>query len=282
MTKRRTLETVSLESRNRKMIFKNIWITGASAGIGKALSEYYAAPGVILGLVSRGADQLEDVALRCHNRGAIVYPYIVDVSDPEKIRACALEFLEKVKHVDLVIANAGIRLEEDMEFREWQIPVQTMSTNFFGVINTFAPFITSMKERRAGYLAVISSIAAFRGTPNSGAYSATKAAINIWTESLRLRLKPYGIYVCTLCPGFVDTEMTGKLTFWMPGLLSTEETAKIIARGIRRKKRVMIFPWQAKLLWTFFRILPGPLYDALILWAKAHHPNRKRNSVAEV
>ena len=265
--------------RGRNEAFKSIWITGASSGIGKALSEYYAAPGVTLGLASRGAEQLEEVANNCRRRGATVHQYLMDVSDTQEAKMCASEFLQQVGSVDLVIANAGIRIEEDLDFQESWIPLQTMSTNFMGVINTFAPFIPSMKKTRKGSLAVISSIAAFRGTPNSGAYSASKAAINVWTESLRLRLKSYGIQVSTLCVGFVNTEMTRTLPFWMPGLLSAERAAEMIADGIRKRKRVMTFPWQAKLLWTCFRILPGPIYDALILWAKAHSPNRTSATV---
>ena len=251
------------------MVFENIWITGASLGIGAALSNYYAAPGVTLGLLSRGAEQLEEVAVQCRKKGAVVYTYVADVTDADDSRRCALDFQSRVGPVDLVIANAGIRIEEDTDYQDVSVPARVMEVNYGGVINTFSPFIPAMKKRRSGHLAVISSIAAFRGTPNSGAYSASKAAINVWTESLRLRLSPHGICVSTLCAGFVQTAMTSSLDFWMPGILSPEEAAAIIASAIRRRKRSVTFPWQSKMIWTFFRALPGPLYDRLILWAKA-------------
>lgn len=250
--------------------FENIFITGASLGIGAALSKYYAAPGISLGLISRGKERLEEVAGQCRRKGAVAHTYVADVTAADDLRRCALDFQTRVEFVDLVIANAGIRVEEDTDYQDISASARVMEVNYVGVINTFSPFIPAMKKRRSGHLAVISSIAAFRGTPNSGAYSASKAAINVWTESLRLRLNPYGICVSTLCAGFVRTAMTSSLDFWMPGILNTEEAAAIIASAIRHRKRLVTFPWQSMMIWTFFRMLPGPLYDRLILWAKAN------------
>lgn len=251
------------------MTFENIWITGASRGIGAALSNHYAAPGVTLGILSRGAEQLKEVADQCREKGAVVYTYAADVTDALELRRCAMDFQSHVVCVDLVIANAGIRIEEDPENQETSIPANIMEVNYMGTINTFSPFIPTMKTRQSGHLAVISSIAAFRGTPNSGAYSASKAAINVWTESLRLRLSPYGICVSTLCVGFVQTDMTSSLDFCMPGILSAEDAARSAVLAIRQRRRLVTFPWQSRVIWTFFRMLPGPLYDWLILWAKA-------------
>ncbi len=253
----------------KSQVFENIFITGASLGIGAALSGYYAVPGVTLGLLSRSAEELRDVAEHCRVKGAAVYTYVADVTDTQELKRCAMDFQSHAEGVDLVIANAGIRMEEDPENQEVAIPARIMDVNYMGVINTLSPFIPDIKKRKTGHLAVISSIAAFRGTPNSGAYSASKAAINVWTESLRLRLKPYGIFVSTPCAGFVKTAMTTSLGFWMPGILSAEEAARIIALTIRRRRRVVTFPWQSRMIWSFFRVLPGPLYDWLILWAKA-------------
>ena len=254
---------------------KSYWITGASSGIGRALAEFYAKPGFKLGLVARRADKLDEVASYCRNLGADVYLYVADVRDAEAMRMAANHFLSCIGSVDIIIANAGIRAEEGPDYLDKDLPLDVMNTNFIGVINTFAPFIPSMRERKSGHLAVISSIAAFRGTQNSGLYSASKAAVNIWTESLRLRLKPFSISVSTLCAGFVDTEMTRDITFAMPGLLSAKDAAKAIDYGIRHRKRIYIFPWQSRLIWTFFRMLPGPIYDNIIIWAKRNHLSRK-------
>jgi len=254
---------------------KIIWITGASSGIGRALAEFYAKPGVTLGLVARRTDKLNKVATYCRTLGASVYIYGADVRDSMEIRMAANDFLSKVGSVDTIIANAGIRAEEGQDYIDGELPLNVINTNFIGVIHTFAPFIPIMRDKKSGHLVVISSIAAFRGTQNSGLYSASKAAVNVWTESLRLRLKPFGIHVSTLCAGFVDTEMTKEIAFSMPGLLNAKEAAKAIDYGIRHHKRVYIFPWQSRLIWTLFRILPGPIYDIIITWAKKNHPTRK-------
>ena len=178
------------------------------------------------------------------------------------------------KGVDIVIANAGIRGEEDQDCQDTHIPEEIMRVNYFGVVNTFSPFIRPMKAAGHGQLVVISSIASFRGTPNSGAYSASKAAVNVWSESLRLRLVAHGVGLTTVCLGFVNTAMTEGLPFWMPGILTSEEAAVLIAGKIRKKVRVAILPWQSRLIWNVFRILPGTIYDKLILWAKANGPKR--------
>ncbi len=254
--------------------YSNIWITGASKGIGASLSEFYAKPGVCLGLVSNEKERLEATAARCMDKGAVVYTYAADVRDAARLDECASDFQSRAKPVDLVIANAGIRIEEDTEYNARSVPVQLMGVNYFGVINTIVPFIEEMKKRRSGHLVIISSIAAYRGTPNSGAYSASKAAIGLWAESLRLRLKPYRIYVSVVVPGFIKTEMNDGLGFWMPGLMSTADAARHITSAIRRRRRHVTFPWQTKTIWAVFRALPGPLYDSLILWAKNRQTGR--------
>ena len=251
-----------------------VWITGASSGVGAALSEYYAQPGAILGLISRKKKELNSVAQLCRSKGAEVYEYVADVTDVDLVRNCSNEFLDHTGHIDIVIANAGIRGEEDQDYLDTLIAEEIMRVNYFGVINTFSPFVKVMKDTGKGRLVAISSIASFCGTPNSGAYSASKAAVNVWTESLRLRLIPYGISVTTIGLSFVNTAMTANLPFWMPGILSPQKAAILIANKIKSKARLPIIPWQSRIIWNGFRILPGFIYDKLILLAKAYGPKR--------
>lgn len=251
-----------------------VCITGASSGIGAALGEFYARPGTTVALLARNEVELRSVAEKCLAKGAVVYEYVVDVTDVEAMRNCSADLLGRVEGVDIVIANAGIRGEEDPDCQNTQIAEEIMRVNYFGVINTFSPFIRPMKARGHGHLVAISSIASFRGTPNSGAYSASKAAVNVWTESLRLRLMPHGVSLTTICLGFVNTAMTAGLPFWMPGILTAEKAAELIARSIENRRRVVTLPWQSRLIWTGFRILPGVVYDKLIIWAKKHGPKR--------
>ena len=251
-----------------------ILITGAATGIGAALAEYYAQPGVILALLARKEGDLLSTSAQCRAKGAVVYEYFADVTNIDAMRRCAADLLDREEKVDIVIANAGIRKEEDMDCQDTKIPEDVMRVNYLGVINTFSPFIRAMKARKQGRLVIISSIAAFRGTPNSGAYSASKAAVNVWAESLRLRLIPYGVGLTTICLGFVNTVMTEDLPFWMPGILSTKKAAELIAGSIEKRARVVTLPWQSRFIWTIFRVLPGRLYDKLITFAKSHGPKR--------
>jgi short-subunit dehydrogenase len=248
---------------------QHIFITGASSGIGEALAVLYAKNGVTLGLLSTDSSRtLEEVAERCRAKGANVITYNADVAEKNRIDECAIDFQTRVGNTHLVIANAGVAYVEDNEYVETDIPMKNMRVNYFGVINTLLPFVEHMKKNRSGQIAIISSISSLRSTHNSGAYSASKAAINLWSEGLRLRLRPYNIPVTTLCVGFVDTAMTKNNPFWMPGLISADKAAILISNAILKKKRQVVLPWQSGGLWTIFHLMPGTLYDWLIDWAK--------------
>lgn len=153
------------------MKYKNIFITGASSGIGEALSILYATQGVTLGLLSTDTSKtLEDVANKCRAKGAEVFTYNADVSVKSSITESVSDFQTKVGNTNLVIANAGVALVEDSDFIETEIPMQNMQVNYFGVINTILPFVAHMKKSKAGHLVIISSISSLRSTHNSGAY----------------------------------------------------------------------------------------------------------------
>jgi short-subunit dehydrogenase len=261
--------------RREIMTFKNIFITGASSGIGRELCFKYAAPGVTLGMLSNSnSGGLEETASSCRAKGAVVVTYLADVSDTAAMRRCIAEYITAAGHADLVIANAGVRHEEAEDYSDTEKSWRLMEVDVLGVMNTISPFVSLMKSRKAGPLAVVSSISAFRGTQNSGIYSASKAAVNIWMESMRLRLIPYSVKVTVLCPGFVKTAMTEGLTFWQPGSLSADRAAEIIQEGIARGKRTCVFPWQSRLIWGTFKLMPGELYDFLITFLKKN-PVRK-------
>jgi len=262
------------------MKYQSIFITGASSGIGEALSVLYAKEGIILGLLSTDtSNTLEDVADRCRAKGAKVLTYLTDVSENLAMEECVSDFQTKVGNIDLVIANAGVAFVEDSDFSETDIPMRNMKVNYFGVINTILPFIAHMKKSKSGHLVIISSISSLRSTHNSGAYSASKAAINLWSEGLRLRLRPYGIPVTTLCVGFVDTAMTKNNPFWMPGLISAPKAAQLIANAISKQKRMVALPWQSGGLWTIFHLMPGEFYDWLIDWVK--NRTQKKSNLAQ-
>ena len=131
-----------------------------------------------------------------------------------------------------------------------------LQINVLGVTNSIVPFIPKMKEQLSGRIAIISSIASFRGIPSHGAYSSSKAAIANLTESWGYTLKSYHISLTTIFPGYIDTEMTKGHQFKMPFLMNSDKASKIIANAIQHKRRKVIFPWQWKFIVPIFRILP--------------------------
>ena len=254
----------------------NIVITGASSGIGEALCKYYARPGVTLCLLAQNKAALDEVASICAQQGARTFVYCADVSDAAQMNEVNRNIIAETGLPDIVIANAGIRIEDPISYENSTAATQMVMTNYIGVINTFATFIDPMKRRKSGHLVAISSIAALRATPNSGIYSASKAAVNLWTEALRLALAPHKIYVTTACSGFVRTAMTADLPFYMPGILSADEAARIIAKAVEKRKSRIVFPWQSRYIWGIFSAMPGGLYDQVILLAKKLWPKRKQ------
>ncbi|MEW6682173.1 MAG: SDR family oxidoreductase [Nitrospirota bacterium] len=245
---------------------KSIFITGASSGIGEALAVRFAAPDRTLGLVARRKAELDRVAEQCRARGATVSVFPADVRDAAAVDAAARTFLRAAGSVDVVIANAGVSRRDNEARSGADLSREIIETNLLGVIYTFTPFIAGMDQAGSGSLVAISSVAGFRGLPNAGAYSASKAAVNTWMESLRVRLRGC-VHVMTVCPGFVATPMTASNRFRMPWLLTAEDAAARIERGIQRKQAVLTFPAPMAGLVAIAHLLPRPLYEVVAAWA---------------
>jgi short-subunit dehydrogenase len=256
---------------------QTVFITGASSGIGEALALYYAAPGRTLGLLARREALLRTVADRCRERGAEVFVYPADVSEAAAVQAATSAFLSCVNRVDLVIANAGVGARDDVAGGDTRISREVMEINFLGVVHTLAPFITAMEAAGSGSLVAVSSVAGFRGMPNTGAYSASKAAVNTWMESLRVRLRGR-VHVVTVCPGFIATPMTASNPFPMPWLISADRAATLIAEGVARGVSVLVFPWQMRWVVWVVRVTPPWLFDRVAGWVRAHRPQVFRRS----
>lgn len=254
-----------------------IYITGASTGIGAALAIHYAAPGVTLCLLANASRALLiEVAATCEQRGSSVATFFCDVSDRDRMQAVSKEIIERFGLPDIVIANAGVCPDDPEDYVGSDQPHQAMAINYFGVIHTFADFIAPFKLRRAGQLVAVSSVSALRATPNSGIYAASKAAVNMWTEGLRLQLAPFGIAVTVICPGFVQTAMTEKNPFYMPGSISADKAAVYMATAIRKRRSRYYFPLVARIIWQSFHYAPGWLYDFIITFARRHWPDKTK------
>jgi short-subunit dehydrogenase len=254
-----------------------VFITGASSGIGAALAAEYAAQGTTLGLLARRGDALDRlIASLPHSERHRAYA--VDVRDHAAIAAAAQAFLAHAGGVDVVIANAGISVGTLTEFSEdLQVFADVIATNVVATAATFAPFIAAMRAQRTpGRLVGIGSVAGIRGLPGAEAYSASKAAVISYCESLRLELKPYGIRVVTLCPGYIDTPMTQVNPYPMPFLMAPAKFATRAARVIEAGASYAVIPWQMGVVAKVLRLLPNAVYD--LAFGKAPHKPRKAAS----
>lgn len=243
------------------MVLK-VFITGASSGIGEALAVYYAGLGASLGLAARRPEFLEALNQRLGGQHAC---YPLDVCDAPALHAAALDFVARFGAPDIVIANAGVSAGTLTEFEEdLTVFRRVMETNVFGMAATFAPFIPAMKaaggEKR---LVGIASVAGIRGLPGAEAYSASKAAAIAYLESLRLEMRPYGIQVVTIAPGYIATPMTAVNPYKMPFLLPPAEAARRFAAAIERGVTYTVIPWQMGVVAKLLRALPNWLYDRL-------------------
>jgi NAD(P)-dependent dehydrogenase (short-subunit alcohol dehydrogenase family) len=245
----------------------NVFITGASSGIGAALARHYAAAGANVGLLARRPDALDAVASTLPP--ARVACYAGDVVDVDVLNAAADDFRARFGATDVVIANAGISRGTLTEMRpDLEVFKRVLDTNVMGMVNTFHPFIEPMRRERKGTLVGIASLAGYRGLPGSGAYSASKAAAIAYCESLRVELAGSGVRVLTVCPGYVATPMTARNPYRMPFLLSPERAAALIVRAIDRGQRFYVLPWQMRWVGRLLRVLPRPLFDAAFARAK--------------
>lgn len=243
---------------------KRIVITGASSGIGRDLALLFASYGAHIAIVARRKDALETLRDECARHGVDVLVFGADVADERAMLAMRDAALAAWPHVDIVIGNAGVGgLNPGTDF-SLEVHRKVVETNCLGLANTLVPFIPSMLARRSGHLVGVSSLAAFRGLPNAASYSSTKAQQRIFLESLRVDLRPHGIAVSSIHPGFIETPMTDHDEFRMPFMVPVRKSSLLIARAIRCRKAAYLYPWPMRLLVTLNRMLPTCLYDRIV------------------
>jgi short-subunit dehydrogenase len=243
---------------------KRVFITGASSGIGAALARRYAQQGAILGLGARRQQALEE--LRASLPGAERHhSYPLDVTDHGALAAAAADFITVAGGADVVIASAGVsrgtltECTEDLAVFE-----RIVATNLSATVATFAPFIATMKAQagsRDCRLVGVASMAGIRGLPGAGAYSASKAAVIAYCESLRLELRSSGIKVVTIVPGYIDTPMTQVNAYPMPFLMPADKFAAKALTAIHAGSSYKVIPWQMGVVAKLLRMLPDRAYD---------------------
>ncbi len=240
----------------------NVFITGASSGIGAALANEFATRGARLGLVARRRDALDAVEASLPGKH---HQYIVDVTDKDALIDAARAFDAAVGGTDIVIANAGISIGVKTEFYEdLDQFAKVIDTNVLGMATTFHPFIGGMKARRHGTLVGIASVAGVRGLPGSDAYCASKAAVIVYCESLRVEMAKYGIKVVTISPGFIRTSITKKNPYRMPFLMDVDAFAERAADAIIAGVRYRTIPWQMGWITALLRLTPRWLFDRVM------------------
>lgn len=238
-------------------------ITGASSGIGWALAKELAGQGARVGLMARRGDRLEQLAEEIRAAGGTAAWAAADVACRQEVLDAVAALAEELGPIDLLIANAGVGRPDRLDPVNGQEVEEMARVNFLGVVFAVEAVLPQMLERRAGHLAAVSSLGAYKGMPGSAGYCATKAAVSAYMEGMRIELRSRGIAVTTICPGFVRTPMTAINDFKMPFLMAPEKAVRKIVRALRRRKKVYNFPWQTTFLMKLTRWLP----DWLLAWA---------------
>jgi short-subunit dehydrogenase len=245
--------------------YRVIVVTGASSGLGALLARAYAAPQVVLGLIGRDRERLGTTVRACEAAGARVAGAIIDVGDADGMAGWLADF-DRADPVELLIANAGTSAGSDPDSASEgaEIAAGQVRTNLIGAINTIEPLIPALCARRRGRIAVIASVAAYRGLPYSPGYCASKAGLRAYAEALRPRLAPRGVGVTVVCPGFFSSPMTDRWEGPTPFLLRGDDAARRIRRAIDRGRRRAAFPWPLVFGMRFCDLAPAIIGDRIL------------------
>jgi short-subunit dehydrogenase len=242
---------------------KVVLVTGASSGIGRALAVELGRRGARVGLTARRAEELLKVAEEVERAGGKALALAADVRNPVEINGVVERVREKWGKVDVLIANAGMSSTTAATNLKADEASDVITINVVGVVNSVAAVLPDMLARGAGQLVAISSLASYRGMPHSGAYSASKAAVSTFFESLRVDLRKRGIAVTTIHPGFIRTPMTANRKKKLPFLVEADDAARRMLRAIERRARTYAFPWQLASLVHLMKYIPNAVYDRL-------------------
>ena len=240
---------------------KTIWITGASTGIGRALAIKFAKNGWNVAASARRENLLKEL----EKLNQDIYSFPLDVTDKEKCKEVFKKIEDKFKTIDISFFSTGTwdpGKEKEIDVEQIE---NVMKVNFFGTLNCIKSVEKYYRNKKSGHISIVSSIAGYRGLPNSKGYGPSKSALNNLAESLFFDFKRYGVRVSLISPGFIKTPMTDKNDFKMPFLRTTDFAADKIYEGLVNSNKFEIhFPKQLTLILKLLRILPYTLYLKLI------------------
>ncbi|MBT9442914.1 MAG: SDR family oxidoreductase [Acidovorax sp.] len=252
-----------------------VFITGASSGIGQALALRFHRSGYRLALVARRTSEVKTWASAQGISADSYEIYSADVAVTDSIVAAGRDCIARQGVPDVVIANAGISVGMDTAVRDdIDVMARTFATNNIGVAATFHPFADAMAQRGSGTLVGIGSVAGIRGLPGHGAYCASKAAVISYCESLRGEMRPHGVRVVTISPGYINTPLTRQNRYSMPFLMQADDFADRAFRAITAGVSYRVIPWQMGVVAKLLRMVPNVLFDKLL----AGRPRKRRQS----
>ena len=240
---------------------KTIWITGGSTGIGKALAIKFANKGWNVAVSARRVELLDELSKNYEN----ISSFPLDVTDKTKCIEVFNQIKTNFENIDICFFSTGTwnpKKEKEIDVEQME---DVFKVNFFGTVNSIKAVEQYYRERKNGIITIVSSIAGYRGLPNSTGYGPSKSALNNLTESLYFDFKRYNVRVCLVSPGFIKTPMTDKNDFKMPFLKTPEFAADQIYDGLINKNVFEIhFPKALTLTLKFFSFLPSKLYFKLV------------------
>jgi short-subunit dehydrogenase len=242
---------------------KVILLTGASSGIGYYLAKLLPKENCSLALIARRKNLLDELADQIESDKRLIKTYKCDVSVFDEVINTYNQIKSDFGKVDVAILNAGVSGRTEINNFSSELTREILGANIFGITNWIDVILPDFLKRKEGTIVGISSIADLKGFPKSGLYNASKAAVSIFLESLRIELKSHNIKVITVRPGFVRTPMTEKNEFYMPLLMNADKAAGIIVNGIKKDKRIIQFPLLMVILAGIIRLLPKMLFEYL-------------------
>lgn len=254
---------------------KTILVTGASSGLGLALSRLLAEENVNLALLARRDDVLRRTAAELQHSGSAVLPIKCDVSKREEIQAAYREVRSRFGGVDIAILNAGVSGRGGMNLFDVGAARTMFDVNVFGVVDFLGELLPDFKKRGSGTIVGVSSLSDSRAVPRNGFYCASKSAVSLILDALRIELKPRGIKVVTVKPGFVKTPMTDGNDFKMPFIVSAEKAAAVIVKGLKKEKTYIRFPFLMRVSAWVLKLMPNFLYEIFAARVKSGAENKK-------
>ena len=240
----------------RKLAGQNVWIIGASSGIGAALAQELKDRGANVAISARREEKLDEVA----QGEMVVVP--ADAGDAKALAKATTQVRKKLGSIDTVVWCAAYWGKSDATNWDREEYARHVNLNLLGLNDLLAEVLPTMVDEGRGHIVGIASVAGFRGFPGAEAYGSTKAAQLALFESLRASLHHTGVHVTTVAPGFVKTDLTAKNDFPMPFIIETDEAARSIARGIKRGQLEIVFPFRMALAMKIARLLPVRWWNA--------------------